>query len=92
MQRLLYLIQKEFRQIVREKIFIGIIFVVPVLQLGSHRFCRNNGRKECSHRTGERRQRFIQPTHRRCFANLRRFSLSGPPAECGRGARLDYRR
>ena len=33
MQRLLYLIQKEFRQIVREKIFIGIIFVVPVLQL-----------------------------------------------------------
>ncbi|MHB2150557.1 ABC transporter permease [Calditrichota bacterium LG25] len=33
MQRLLYLIQKEFRQIVREKIFIGIIFVMPVLQL-----------------------------------------------------------
>ncbi len=33
MQRLFYIIQKEFRQIVREKIFIGIIFVVPVLQL-----------------------------------------------------------
>lgn len=33
MQRLLYLIQKEFRQIAREKIYIGIIFIVPILQL-----------------------------------------------------------
>ncbi len=33
MQRLLYLIQKEFRQIVREKTFIGIIFIVPIVQL-----------------------------------------------------------
>ena len=33
MQRLLYLIQKEFRQIAREKTYIGIIFVVPILQL-----------------------------------------------------------
>ncbi len=33
MQRLLYLIQKEFRQIAREKIYIGIIFVVPIIQL-----------------------------------------------------------
>ena len=33
MQRLFYLIQKEFRQIAREKIYIGIIFIVPVLQL-----------------------------------------------------------
>ncbi len=33
MQRLLYLIQKEFRQIIREPMFIGIIFVMPVIQL-----------------------------------------------------------
>ncbi len=33
MQRLLYLIQKEFRQIRRVKAYIGIIFVMPFVQL-----------------------------------------------------------
>jgi len=33
MRRVLYLIQKEFRQIVREKAFIGIIFVMPFIQI-----------------------------------------------------------
>ncbi len=33
MQRILYLIQKEFRQILREKAFIGIIFIMPFIQI-----------------------------------------------------------
>ncbi len=33
MQRLLYLIQKEFRQIRRERMFVGIIFIMPIFQL-----------------------------------------------------------
>lgn len=33
MQRVLYLIQKEFRQILREKAFIGIIIVMPFIQI-----------------------------------------------------------
>jgi len=33
MHRILYLIQKEFRQIIREKAFIGIIFVMPFIQI-----------------------------------------------------------
>ncbi|MCB0282513.1 MAG: ABC transporter permease [Calditrichaeota bacterium] len=33
MHRVLYLVQKEFRQILREKAFIGIIFVMPFIQI-----------------------------------------------------------
>ena len=33
MQRILYLVQKEFRQILREKAFIGIIIVMPLIQI-----------------------------------------------------------
>jgi ABC-2 type transport system permease protein len=33
MQRILYLIQKEFRQILREKAFIGLIFGMPFIQI-----------------------------------------------------------
>ena len=33
MQRIFYLVQKEFRQIRREKAFIGIIFVMPFIQI-----------------------------------------------------------
>jgi len=33
MKRILYLVQKEFRQIKREKAYIGIIFVMPFIQL-----------------------------------------------------------
>ncbi len=33
MQRILYIIQKEFRQIVREKVFIGLIFGSPFIQI-----------------------------------------------------------
>lgn len=33
MQRILYLVQKEFRQILREKAFIGIIFIMPFIQI-----------------------------------------------------------
>lgn len=32
-QRILYLIQKEFREILREKAFIGIIFVMPFVEI-----------------------------------------------------------
>lgn len=33
MQRILYLVQKEIRQILREKAFIGIIIVMPLIQI-----------------------------------------------------------
>ena len=33
MQRILYIIQKEFRQILREKTFIGLIFGAPFIQI-----------------------------------------------------------
>jgi len=33
MQRILYLVQKEFRQILREKAFIGVIIVMPLIQI-----------------------------------------------------------
>ncbi len=33
MQRILYIVQKEFRQIVREKLFIGLIFGSPFIQI-----------------------------------------------------------
>lgn len=33
MHRILYLVQKEFRQIIREKAFIGIIIVMPLIQI-----------------------------------------------------------
>lgn len=33
MRRILYLIQKEFRQILREKVFIGLIFGSPFIQI-----------------------------------------------------------
>ncbi len=33
MQRILYIIQKEFRQILREKVFIGLIFGSPFIQI-----------------------------------------------------------
>lgn len=33
MQRILYLVQKEFRQILREPVFLGLIFGVPFIQI-----------------------------------------------------------
>ncbi len=33
MQRILYLVQKEFRQIAREKIYVGLIFGMPFIQI-----------------------------------------------------------
>ncbi len=33
MQRILYIVQKEFRQIMREKLFIGLIFGSPFIQI-----------------------------------------------------------
>ncbi len=33
MQRILYIVQKEFRQILREKLFIGLIFGSPFIQI-----------------------------------------------------------
>ncbi len=33
MQRLLYIIQKEFRQIVRERVFLRVIFIMPFIQI-----------------------------------------------------------
>jgi len=33
MQRILYLIQKEFRQILRERTYLGLIFAMPFLQM-----------------------------------------------------------
>lgn len=33
MHRILYLIQKEFRQILRERVFLGLIFGVPFIQI-----------------------------------------------------------
>jgi drug efflux transport system permease protein len=33
MRRVFYLVQKEFRQILREKAFLGIIFVMPLIQI-----------------------------------------------------------
>ena len=33
MQRLLYIIQKEFRQIARERVFLRVIFIMPFIQI-----------------------------------------------------------
>jgi ABC-2 type transport system permease protein len=33
MQRLLYIIQKEFRQIARERVFLHVIFILPFIQI-----------------------------------------------------------
>jgi ABC-2 type transport system permease protein len=33
MQRLLYIIQKEFRQIIRERVFVLVIFIMPFVQI-----------------------------------------------------------
>jgi ABC-2 type transport system permease protein len=33
MKRILYLIQKEFRQIQRQKVYLGLIFIMPILQI-----------------------------------------------------------
>jgi ABC-2 type transport system permease protein len=33
MQRIFYLIQKEFRQILRQRVYLGIIFIMPFIQI-----------------------------------------------------------